>query len=341
MSFRTLWIAFGLVVLLSFAVLGWTGVRIYQEAPPVPERVVTTDGAELIRSGDIQDGQNVWQAMGGMEVGSIWGHGSYVAPDWTADWLHREATFILDGWSGTPGGYAQLPPERQAALRSRLEQLLRTNTYDAGTITVDRVRADAFAANLAHYTDVFTRGREEYAIPAGTLTGDDNLRKLAAFFFWTSWAASTNRPGDTITYTSNWPHEPLVGNRPTGDTVVWTGVSIILLLAGIGVMASYYASVREHPLPGEAPANDPLLASVPTPSQRAVVKYFWIVASLLIVQILLGVVTAHYGVEGDAFYGSRCRTGCPTRSAAHGTCSSGSSGLRRRGWRRACTSARR
>ena len=103
MSFRTLWVAFASVVLLSFAALGWTGVRIYQEAPPIPERVVTLDGREVIGPGDVQDGQNIWQAMGGMEVGSIWGHGSYVAPDWTADWLHREATFILDRWSGGPG----------------------------------------------------------------------------------------------------------------------------------------------------------------------------------------------------------------------------------------------
>jgi nitric oxide reductase subunit B len=303
MSFRRLWLAFGLVVALSFAVLGWTGVRIYQEMPPVPDRVVTTDGRELIGPGDIFGGQNVWQSMGGMEVGSIWGHGSYVAPDWTADWLHREATFILDRWSGTPDGWGSLPRAQQAELQSRLEQLLRENTYRDGTITIDPVRAEAFEANAAHYADVFANGREDYAIPAGALTDRDNLRKLAMFFFWTSWAASTNRPGDTITYTSNWPHEPLVGNRPSGDTVVWTGVSIIVLLAGVGLMASYYASIREHAPPPEAPADDPLLGSVPTPSQRAVVKYFWVVSALILVQILLGVVVAHYGVEGNAFYG--------------------------------------
>ncbi|MGE3403326.1 MAG: nitric-oxide reductase large subunit, partial [Vicinamibacterales bacterium] len=303
MTFRRLWLAFGLVVALSFAVLGWTGIRIYQEMPPVPDRVVTTDGRELIGPGDIFDGQNVWQSMGGMEVGSIWGHGSYVAPDWTADWLHREATFILDRWSGTAAGWGSLPRAQQAELQSRLEQLLRENTYRDGTVTVDPVRADAFAANAAHYADVFSNGREEYAIPPGALTDQEHLRKLAAFFFWTSWAASTNRPDETITYTSNWPHEPLVGNRPTGDTVVWTGVSIIVLLAGIGLMASYYASIRQHAPPPEAPVNDPLLGSVPTPSQRAVVKYFWIVSALILVQILLGVVVAHYGVEGNAFYG--------------------------------------
>ena len=95
---KRLWLAFGIVILASFSVLGWVGTRIYQEAPPIPDQVVATDGKVVIPSGDIGKGQNVWQAMGGMEVGSIWGHGSYVAPDWSADWLHRECVFILNNW---------------------------------------------------------------------------------------------------------------------------------------------------------------------------------------------------------------------------------------------------
>jgi nitric oxide reductase subunit B len=303
MSFGKLWMAFALVVLLSFAALGWLGVRIYQEAPPIPDRVITAAGEQVIGPGEITDGQNIWQSLGGMEVGSIWGHGSYVAPDWTADWLHREASFILNAWSGSANGYAGLPPTQQAELQSRLQQVLRSNTFRDGTITIDPIRADAFRANAAHYADVFSRGRDEYAIPAGALTDPEKLRKLSAFFFWSSWAASTNRPGADITYTSNWPHEPLVANRPTGDTIVWTGVSIILLLAGIGVMAAYHAATRDHGLPAEIPGDDPLLRAEATPSQRATVKYFWTVAALLLVQIVLGVVTAHYGVEGSAFYG--------------------------------------
>jgi nitric oxide reductase subunit B len=145
MNFRKLWFAFGAVVVSSFAVLGWTGLRIYQSAPPVAQRVVTTDGREVIAAGQIFDGQNVWQSMGGMEVGSVWGHGSYVAPDWTADWLHREAMFILDTWAGGPGAYATQPAEQQAQLQSRLQQLMRENTYDAdsGTVTIDPVRGSA------------------------------------------------------------------------------------------------------------------------------------------------------------------------------------------------------
>ena len=86
----------GAVFVLSFAILGWVGSEIFRQAPPIPKEVVSTDGSVLIAAEQVSDGQNVWQAMGGMQVGSIWGHGSYVAPDWTADYLHREAVFISE-----------------------------------------------------------------------------------------------------------------------------------------------------------------------------------------------------------------------------------------------------
>jgi nitric oxide reductase subunit B len=242
-----------------------------------------------------------------MQVGSVWGHGSYVAPDWTADWLHREATFILDRWAGDEFGstFAELGAERQAQLQGRLASEIRANTFDpsTGAITVSPVRAEAFRANLEHYSDVFSNGKAEYAIQRGSVTDPDRLKKLAAFYFWTAWSATTNRPGQDISYTSNWPYEPLVGNRATGDTVVWTGVSIIMLLAGISAMVWWYAARRSEEEAVGVPDADPLGRWVATPSQKATIKYFWIVAALILVQMLLGVVVAHYGVEGDGFYG--------------------------------------
>lgn len=304
---KRLWIAFALVMVLSFLVLGWIGTRIHQEMPPLPTKVVTTDGAVLIEEGEVQAGQNVWQSLGGMEVGSVWGHGSYVAPDWTADWLHREATFILDQWATTDFGteYVKLDGERQAQLQGRLAKVMRTNTYDPATnmITLPPVRAQAFQANLKHYSDVFANGKAEYAIPAGAVSDPDRLRKLSAFFFWTSWGASTNRPNEDASFTNNWPYEPLVGNRPTGDTVVWTGVSIIMLLAGISAMVWWYAARKSEEEVTPLPESDPLGRWVATPSQKATIKYFWVVSALILAQMLLGVVTAHYGVEGNGFYG--------------------------------------
>lgn len=304
---KRLWLLFGLVMVVSFVVLGWIGVRIYQELPPLADKVVTTEGQVVIDDGEIQAGQNVWQSMGGMEVGSIWGHGSYVAPDWTADWLHREAVFILDRWAQDEfkSDYEELGGEKQAQLSGRLAILLRTNTFDpaTGTITIDPLRAEAFQSNLQHYSQVFSEGNADYAIHAGAVTDSVRLKQLASFFFWTSWAASTNRPDDHATYTNNWPYEPLVGNRPTGEAVVWTGVSIIMLLAGISAMAWWYASRRSEEEEPLAPEEDPLGCWEATPSQKATIKYFWVVSALILLQMLLGVVTAHYGVEGDGFYG--------------------------------------
>ncbi len=304
---RNLWIAFVLVLLLSFGVLGWIGARIYQEMPPIPDRVVATDGTTVIGKGWIGSGQNVWQALGGMQVGSVWGHGSYVAPDWTADWLHREAMFILDHWAKSEFGaeYAELDPERQAQLQGRLTVSIRKNTYDpeTGTITIDPVRAEAIRANAVHYAEVFSQGETSYAIPPGAVTDPDRLRDLSSFFFWTSWSACTNRQGDEISYTHNWPYEPLVGNHATGESVVWTGVSIIMLLAGISAMVWWHAALGEGEPDPAPPEEDPLATWQTKPSQKATIKYFWVVAALILVQMLLGVITAHYGVEGDGFYG--------------------------------------
>jgi len=242
-----------------------------------------------------------------MQVGSIWGHGSYVAPDWTADWLHREASFVLDEWAGKEVGkpYAQLGVEDQARLRGRLEAMYRTNTFDAatGTLTVDPARARAFEACLRHFSGIFINGHEPYAIPAGSVSSPERMRLFATFMFWTSWTASTNRPGDTVSYTHNWPHEPLVGNRPTGESVLWTGVSIIMLLAGICAMVWWYASQKAEEPHRPLPEADPLGSWRTTPSQRATMLYFWVVSLLILVQIVMGVVTAHYGVEGGGFYG--------------------------------------
>ena len=304
---KKLWLILGAVCLLSFGVLGFIGAEIFRQAPPIPNQVLTTDGKVLIAPEQISDGQNVWQSMGGMEVGSIWGHGSYVAPDWTADYIHREAVFILDKWAGQESGqsYGALSKEQQASLKARLQEILRKNTYDpaTGNLMIDPIRAEAFEENLAHYTSVFTEGRTEYAIQRGAQQDQAKLRQLVSFFFWTAWASTANRPDNTISYTSNFPSEPLVGNAPTSSAVVWTGVSVILLIASLGAMVWFYAGWHRPTDERDTPDEDPLIGERLTPSQKATVKYFLVVSLLFLLQILMGVLTAHYGVEGGGLYG--------------------------------------
>jgi nitric oxide reductase subunit B len=314
MDRRRLWIAFALVVGGSFAVLGFFGAEIYRQAPPIPERVVTVDGTLVATGQDIRDGQNVWQSTGGQELGTVWGHGSYVAPDWTADWLHREAEFLLDRWATVEHGvpFEGLNAERRAALKARLGKELRSNTYDADTdeLVISTLRAEAYASNASYYAGLFGGDpafqdlREAYAMKAVTVSDPERLDKLSAFFFWASWACVTERPDSAITYTNNWPPDELVGNRATPGLILWTGFSVIMLIGGIGLLAWWYAAHRDdEQQPTEIPARDPLLGLDPTPSMKATLKYFWVVTALIVVQVILGAVTAHYGVEGSGFYG--------------------------------------
>ncbi|MCB1126228.1 MAG: nitric-oxide reductase large subunit, partial [Verrucomicrobiae bacterium] len=252
---------------------------------------------------------------GGQQMGTVWGHGSYVAPDWSADWLHREAEWLLQHWAPEEGNGAtfdSLPVERQAALKARLKEELRTNTHDpsTGDLVVSPLRAQAIAAVAEHYSKLFTDDpqlaglRDAYALTPNAVPDPERRHKLGAFFFWTAWACAANRPNSTVSYTQNWPPEPLIDNRPTNANVIWSVVSFVLLLAGVGALAWYHAALK-HQAEEESrlPEHDPLLGLNPTPSMRATLNYFWVVILLLVLQMTLGAITAHYGVEGSGFYG--------------------------------------
>jgi nitric oxide reductase subunit B len=250
--------------------------------------------------------------MGGQEIGTVWGHGAYQAPDWSADWLHKEAMFMLNKYALASDSltYDKVNSERQASLKIHLQKDLRVNSYqpETKTLIVSKLRAEAIADNSKFYGGLFTNDpalanlREAYAIPQNSIKDPERVRQLNAFFFWISWACVTQRPGEAISYTNNWPADEVVGNRPTGELLLWTGFSVIMLLAGIGLMVWYYAKKRDEK-EDEFPSKHPLLMTTQSASQKATLKYFWIVTLLLLIQVVMGVITAHYGVEGHAFYG--------------------------------------
>ena len=309
---RKLWIAFTIVMLFSFGVLGYYGVEIYQEAPPVPKEVVTTDGRVVLKESDIKDGQNVWQSIGGQEVGSIWGHGAYVAPDWTADYLHREALFLLDYYADESytKTYNELNIQEQAFVQAILEKNIRENTYDkaTGILTISEERNLAREFLEGYYSSLFTDDpdftqlRKDYAIPNNSIKDEVRMNQMSAFFFWATWATVTNRPGSEVSYTHNWPAEDLVGNKATTSLLAWSGVSVILLIFSVGILV-YYHIVSKQEDEELVPKEDPISNGVTTKSMTMVKKYFWVVCLLMILQVLLGIVTAHYGVEGQGLYG--------------------------------------
>ena len=310
---RKLWTWLAVICVLSFSVLGWVGTEIYLTAPPIPKQVVSSKGSVLFSDGQVQLGQQAWLSAGGQQLGSVWGHGSYLAPDWSADWLHREALALREIWSQHDYSkpYEQLGLGQQAELNARLKEEMRRNTYDANTgiITLSPQRAAAVQQVAAHYVSLFGSDatldalREKYAMNANSLPDQADLQALPAFIFWAAWSSATDRPGASdLSYTSNWPHEPLVDNTPTAGAGIWSIASIILMIAAIAGMIFYHSMHQEETDP-TPPKKDPLFDLTPTPSMKATRKYFYVVIALIMVQVGMGAITAHYAVEGKSFFG--------------------------------------
>ncbi|MFC5427358.1 nitric-oxide reductase large subunit [Paraburkholderia denitrificans] len=314
-STRRLWKWLGLICLLSFGTLLWLGRDIYLAQPPIPSQVVSENGNVLFTGDQIQRGQQVWLAAGGQQVGTVWGHGSYVAPDWSADWLHREAVALRESWAQKEfhQSYDALTVDQQGALDARLKHEMRANRYDAATghVTVTDQRASVILDIAKHYESLFgtdpsfDKLRDDYAMNANSVPGANDRTALAAFFFWSSWAATTERPGQVgQTYTNNWPHEPLVDNTPTIANGMWSVASVILMIAGIAGMIWYHAAHGESESQEPAtPGEDPLFNVKATPSMRATKKYFYVVIGLLLAQVAMGSLSAHYAVEGHSVFG--------------------------------------
>lgn len=313
-STRKLWVGLAALLIASFAVLLWVGSEIHRQSPPMPEQVVGPKGEVIFTRKDIETGRQVWQSIGGQQLGSIWGHGGYVAPDWSADWLHREAQAVMDVWARREGGvdsHTQLDPGVRAAYEARVQALLRPNTYDEATqsIRIDNDRIAAIGAVAQHYQSLFgndpatAKLREAYAMRNDTVPDAEHRRQLTAFYWWTAWAAVTQRPGSDITYTANWPADDLVGNTPTTGAFVWTVFSVLFLIAGIALLGWHYAVNHGEEMAPTLPKSDPLASIKVTPSMKATAKYFWVVIALFLTQILLGAITAHYQVEGQQAYG--------------------------------------
>jgi nitric oxide reductase subunit B len=294
MKDRRGWMILGGVTVVSFAILLWGGSEIWRQAPPIPDRVLTERGDVLFTGEQIREGQNVWQSTGGQQVGSVWGHGAYVAPDWSADRLHREAVSLAD---------QGLTPEQ-------VRETMRSNGYQkaSGDLIVSEARAKAATVAGRHYQDLFGGAPQEaalrkaYALRDTSVTDSSHLVSLDAFFFWATWACAAERPGSPVSYSNNWPHEPLVGNVPASSILLWSMASILVLLAGIASLVWWHARATEDD-PHVVPTSDPLKGLVLTASMKASLVYFAVVSLLMVVQVALGGIVAHYGVEGGGFYG--------------------------------------
>jgi nitric oxide reductase subunit B len=294
------WIqAVALVVLCGFFILGLLAYRTYMAHPPVPKQVVDSQGRVLYTGNDISKGQRVFLHNGLMEYGSVFGHGAYLGPDYTADYLRRASDLVTRSYGGSTS---------DSAGRRTIEDF-RTNRYDkqTKTLTLTAAQSAAFVQLVSHYSRFFSDPDTDHGLRPNAITNRTQLRQLTAFFAWTAWAGATNRPGHNYSYTNNWPPEPRVDNTPTANVIVWSVLSLIALLGGIGVLFGAFGrwgrnlgwhGREQATLSFRSPGDVAL-----TPAQRATAWFFFVMAALFLIQTFVGAASQHYRSEIDNFFG--------------------------------------
>lgn len=302
-------IAVLLVMIAGFSLLSLVTVKTYAGAPPIPDRVVDASGRVLFTGDDIRAGQGVFFKYGLMEHGTLWGHGAYLGPDYSAEYLHRLAEIGRDTLAQERFGknFAEVPPDAAPGLGERLKLMLRQNRYDRGTLVFTAPEARAHEVQAGEWKNYFSGPEPAPGLPAGYIRDDAELRRLNDFFAWAAWATVATRPGTDYSYTNNWPYEPLVGNLPTSSAYLWSAMSLVTLLGGLGLILFIFGKFDYLGWGGGAGSHrgsaGALQGWVPTPSQKALGLYFLVVMLLFLGQTALGGAIAHYRVEPGAFYG--------------------------------------
>jgi nitric oxide reductase subunit B len=291
----------------GFAVLILLTVKAYENAPPIPAQVVDPTEAVVFTGADIAGGQQMFLKYGLMDNGTIWGHGAYLGPDFSAQYLHNWALDLAEQTARAQfnRGYGALAPAEKAAVDGAVALSLKQNRYDParGTLALSATDAQSFTRQVGVWTKYFAEPADNGGLRARLITDPTELRQLTAFFAWAAWASAAERPGETYSYTSNFPYEPLAGNHPTAGAVLYSGISLVFLLGGTGLVLLAFGRFQTlgwHRKDGAPPHT---LAIPTTDEQRATVKFMAVAALLFFGQTLIGGATAHYRAEPGDFYG--------------------------------------
>ena len=278
-----------------------------------------SNGDVVFIAADVAAGQEVFLKYGLMDNGTIWGHGAYLGPDYSAQTLHGLALHLAERIAQTrfQTAYTNLRDNEKAAVDGAVASAFKTNKYDAtsGTLTLPMDAKAAFDEQVAHWTRYFAEPGGNGGLSRGAVDDPDELRKLTAFFVWTAWASAAQRPGSSHSYTNNFPYDPLVANHHTGGALLWSAISLVFLLGGIAIVLLAFGKfdyLGWHGGQLEAARLPGVQRMDITPAQAATLKFMVVAGLLFFVQVLLGGAVAHYRAEPGDFYGFDLSTVFPS-----------------------------
>ena len=306
-----------LVMIMGFTILIWLAVRSYQDAPPIPVKVDGPDGEIIFTRNDILSGQQVFLKYGLMENGTVWGHGAYLGPDFSAEYLHELSVDIgsMLAQQRFKRNLRDLSTTEHDLINTETAQWLKQNRYDPQTETlpITQIESASYRQQITKWAKYFSTPVGSAGLPANYIKNPAELEQLTAFFAWTAWASVANRPGQTYSYTNNFPYDPVVGNTPTSDAVLWSALSLISLLAGTAAVLFACGKYDFLGWKGKGEHIHPqMLPGATTESQRATIKYFLVAVLLFLIQALVGGATVHYRADPSGFFGIDLSTLLPS-----------------------------
>lgn len=293
-----------ILVVLVFGVCGvvYIGVKTYQDAPPIPT-YVDASGKTIISHETILRGQAVFLKYALMNYGSMFGDGAGRGPDFTAEALHHIALFMNESYAEELQSASSTPIDeyQRAAIEARVKKEIKFNRYQesSNATTLSPGQNIAYQRLIAFYQKVFGENAPTQGESSIRIHNSDEVRDLASFFFWGAWVCGVERPGESYSYTHNWPYDPSAGNEATTPTTLWSVFGLLGLILALGYVLyqrgrlDMFMKVEPNDQTKPFCSTETVSGFSPTPSQRATYKFFAVAAALFVLQVLAGLLTIH------------------------------------------------
>lgn len=313
MNTKNWWGPLVFILIISLAGVGLIGYQTYNDAPPMTG-FSTEKGNILIDKSTIERGQIVFHKYALMEYGSFFGDGAQRGPDFTAEALHQINVSMNEFYRrknedsiGRPSTVTE-----QKIIAEQVREELKKNLYDKEENIVVLSEGYVYALNELedYYIKVFTENDANNRFPLKNyITDKKEIKDLAGFFFWGAWVCVTERPGENFSYTHNWPFDKDAGNTATSPVVVWSVFGLLVFVLACGFVLYYIGQYNQLSNTFFKPSTNDLLTLdkvrnfVPTKTQRASYKFFFVAILLFLLQVLSGFITINEFIDYLGYFG--------------------------------------
>jgi nitric oxide reductase subunit B len=175
-----------LIIVVGLSILLWLAAKTYRDAPPIPDKVVGPSGQLVFSAADISAGQEVFLRYGLMENGTIWGHGAYLGPDFSAEYLHALATDVRAALAQQRyrTSVNELSGPEREAIDADTAALLQENRYNPTTKTLALTEPEtgSYLKQVNKWTQYFRNPTSSAGLPSRYISNPQELKQLTAFF---------------------------------------------------------------------------------------------------------------------------------------------------------------